>query len=659
MPKSLVVGNGHLLVNFENNLLMSDFYYPFVGMEDHTTFKHVHRLGVMVDGLFSWLNDGSWKIVIEYHKDSLVGKSMAVSENLGLELMFEDFVVTTHNILMRRVTLKNLREEVRDVKIFFNNDFHIYGEKLQDTAQYEPDFNGILHYRKQRYFLVSGQWESDMEGVSQFATGKSEYWDKEGTWRDAEDGKLEGNPIEQGSVDSTVGFERKLQPQVAEVLNFWIIAAENYEEVCKTSRYLIHQTPKFLYQHTLDYWKHWSNKQSYDFGDLNEDIVKMFKRSLLIIKSQIDSHGAILAANDSDIIKFNKDTYTYMWSRDASIAVMAMNETKYADTSKDFFKFCSHLLTKEGYMLHKYNPDGSVGSSWHPKFKNGEVQIPIQEDETALPLVALWNHYENFASLEFIYELYPHFVRKAGYFLGEFMDKVMGLPLPTYDLWEEQRGIFSYTASCTFAGLIAAAKLAEATANYDDAFFFTKKAELLRKAIVKYLYCEEAGRFLKKVIVEEDAVVYKDSSVDASLAFVWMMGVLPPEDPRIVSTMQAIHEHLWLKTPIGGIARYDRDFYHRSFDNNGDSDLPGNPWIITTLWYTNWRIEMAQSMEDLQEVKDLMMWVVGKANTAGILAEQLDPYSGIPLSVAPLTWSHAEFVLTVMRYRKKVNFFGS
>ncbi len=32
------------------------------------------------------------------------------------------------------------------------------------------------------------------------------------------------------------------------------------------------------------------------------------------------------------------------------------------------------------------------------------------------------------------------------------------------------------------------------------------------------------------------------------------------------------------------------------------------------------------------------------------MAEQLHPYTGEPLSVSPLTWSHAEYVRTVQEY---------
>jgi GH15 family glucan-1,4-alpha-glucosidase len=36
-----------------------------------------------------------------------------------------------------------------------------------------------------------------------------------------------------------------------------------------------------------------------------------------------------------------------------------------------------------------------------------------------------------------------------------------------------------------------------------------------------------------------------------------------------------------------------------------------------------------------------------------LLSEQLHPHTGAPLSVSPLTWSHAEFLVTVDEYCAK------
>ena len=45
--------------------------------------------------------------------------------------------------------------------------------------------------------------------------------------------------------------------------------------------------------------------------------------------------------------------------------------------------------------------------------------------------------------------------------------------------------------------------------------------------------------------------------------------------------------------------------------------------------------------------------MAGAALPSGVLAEQLDPYSQAPLSVSPLTWSHATVVSLVHEYVQK------
>jgi GH15 family glucan-1,4-alpha-glucosidase len=81
----------------------------------------------------------------------------------------------------------------------------------------------------------------------------------------------------------------------------------------------------------------------------------------------------------------------------------------------------------DGFMLHKYNPDGSAGSSWHPWFRDGSAQLPIQEDETALVIYAMWKHFKNVNDFEFLQEMYQTFVRNGAQFLCDFREEASGL----------------------------------------------------------------------------------------------------------------------------------------------------------------------------------------------------------------------------------------
>ena len=56
----------------------------------------------------------------------------------------------------------------------------------------------------------------------------------------------------------------------------------------------------------------------------------------------------------------------------------------FPDVARSFYTFCQKVITDEGFFYHKYNPDGSPASSWHPWVMKGQRSMPIQEDETAL-----------------------------------------------------------------------------------------------------------------------------------------------------------------------------------------------------------------------------------------------------------------------------------
>jgi GH15 family glucan-1,4-alpha-glucosidase len=48
--------------------------------------------------------------------------------------------------------------------------------------------------------------------------------------------------------------------------------------------------------------------------------------------------------------------------------------------------------------------------------------------------------------------------------------------------------------------------------------------------------------------------------------------------------------------------------------------------------------------------EEMLQWAARRALPSGVLAEQVHPLTGAPLSVSPLTWSHSTFVATVMSY---------
>lgn len=139
--------------------------------------------------------------------------------------------------------------------------------------------------------------------------------------------------------------------------------------------------------------------------------------------------------------------------------------------------------------------------------------------------------------------------------------------------------------------------------------------------------------------------------MDSSLCGLFRFGMYEATHPGIVSTMRKLEELLRVGTPVGGIARYEGDRYYAVAQM--PDKVPGNPWFISTLWLAQWHIRRAHNLEELEKALELLRWTVGRSLPSGVLAEQLDPYQGKPLSVSPLTWSHAEAVVTILDFVEK------
>ena len=646
MPRDIPVGNGNILVAFDKDYLLREFYFPHVGEESHTKGEPF-RLGLWVNGRFSWIPDG-WKIRKDYLDDTMVTDVELSSEELKIRIKANDLVDFHENIYLKKLTVENLSGEEAEVRIFLCQDFHIYGTEIGDTVAFRPEVNGLLHYKDERYFLVNAMKDNKC-GIDQYATGNKEAKGYVGTWRDAEDGVLSGNPIAQGSVDSAVAIHLHLMPGAAGTCYYWICAGKNWNEVHTLNTIIADKSPEEILTRTLNYWKLWVGKEELNYDLVSEKIARLYKRSLLVLRTQIDNDGAIIAGNDSDVVMFNRDTYSYMWPRDGALAAYALDLAGYLGLTRSFFNCCAKIMEKEGYLLHKYTPKGTVASSWHPWFSNNRPQLPIQEDETALVVWALWNHYNIFRDIEFIKPLYKSLVKNAADFMLRYRDKETGLPLPSYDLWEEKQGIFTFTASAVYGGLMAAANFAQAFGEVGIAERYRKGASEIREGMDRHLYIEKERRFAKMINLTEDGSVEIDASVDASLYGIFAFGAYAPDDPRVRSTMEQVYERLWCKTAVGGLARYENDYYYRI-----SNDIPGNPWFITTLWLAQYYIAVAGTKPELDKALEIMDWVVRHSLPSGVLAEQINPYTHEPVSISPLAWSHATFIMTVQEYINKL-----
>lgn len=367
--------------------------------------------------------------------------------------------------------------------------------------------------------------------------------------------------------------------------------------------------------------------------------------------------GGVIAGPDVQSGIASAPGYATVWARDAAWTALGALAMGRAAMVKQMLRFTLVTQAPEGLWLHRHHTDYALASSW------GLHQI----DETGIVLHAILCYSQSTGDIAFAKESWLS-ISKAANFLLQACDAERGLPIRSIDLWEEREGFHLYTAASVIAGLKAAALLAEQLNDKEQsAHNWWGGAEEIERETLLQFWNPEQNRFLSSLhsssalpMVDPErpelsakmhsrgsrpttalaqypnwrgsSVIVKNLAHDISvLALAVPFGVLPVDDPRIISTVSGLREHLW-NAQVGGMARYE-----------GDSYGGGNPWPLASLWLAIYE----GACGNAEEAHRLIDWVVAHSTPAGLVPEQVHRESGKPVAAVPLTWSHAMLAIAI------------
>ncbi len=121
---------------------------------------------------------------------------------------------------------------------------------------------------------------------------------------------------------------------------------------------------------------------------------------------------------------------------------------------------------------------------------------------------------------------------------------------------------------------------------------------------------------------------YGSSEIDAATLWVGLSGLLAPEDPRFVSTVQAVEREL----------RNGSTVYRYRYED-GLSGIEGGFNICTA-----WLIEAYTLLGRWKDAEELFVKYANLAGATGLLTEEYDPESGMALGNVPQAYSHAGLI---------------
>ena len=109
-----------------------------------------------------------------------------------------------------------------------------------------------------------------------------------------------------------------------------------------------------------------------------------------------------------------------------------------------------------------------------------------------------------------------------------------------------------------------------------------------------------------------------------------MFGYFDIDDKAVATAFHTLTETLMSQDTR--VIRYENDAYRRM-------GTLSNPWPVTSLWFAQYALETG----DTARARQILDWVNAVRYPSGVIAEQYGEKDE-PLSVAPLTWSQAEYM---------------
>ncbi len=134
---------------------------------------------------------------------------------------------------------------------------------------------------------------------------------------------------------------------------------------------------------------------------------------------------------------------------------------------------------------------------------------------------------------------------------------------------------------------------------------------------------------------------YGSTALDASLLLIPLVGFLPPSDPRVVATVEALERKLVVN---GFVLRYDVEKTNDGLAGDEATFLLCSFWLVDCLI-------MLGRRDDAQHLFDRLLSV---RNDLGLLAEEYDPKSDRQLGNFPQAFSHIGLVNSAVNLSRVV-----
>ncbi|CAM5607038.1 glycoside hydrolase family 15 protein [Streptomyces diastaticus] len=380
---------------------------------------------------------------------------------------------------------------------------------------------------------------------------------------------------------------------------------------------------------TQTFWREWAAACTYT-GPYRAAVV----RALITLKSLIYApSGGIVAAPTTSLPEElgggrNWD-YRFTWLRDASVTLSSLLRTGYRDEARAWREWLLRAvagdpenlqimygITGERDLPERTLPLPGFRGSAPVRIGNGAA-TQVQHDvygEVIEPLTLA--HEYGVAPCRATAALHIRLIESL---LTKWRE-------PDEGIWEVRgpRRHFVHSKVMAWVAVDRTIRLAESgalPASTGDVERWAKAREAIHREVCEQGFDAERNTFTQH---------YGSRELDASLLLIPKVGFLPPDDKRVIGTIDAVQREL--ATSSGLVYRYDTRGTQISADGLAGDE---GAFILCSFWL----VDSLALIGRVEEAALLFERLLGLRSDVGLLSEEIDPTTGAHLGNSPQAFS--------------------
>jgi GH15 family glucan-1,4-alpha-glucosidase len=415
---------------------------------------------------------------------------------------------------------------------------------------------------------------------------------------------------------------------------------------------------------TLQYWERWSARCTY-----TGRYATQVRRSLLTLKAlTFAPTGGVVAAATTSLPErlggVRNWDYRYCWLRDATFTLTALSYGGYDEEAVAWSSWLRRAVAgSPDRMQIMYGVGGErrLTEAEVPWLAGYEGSAPVRVGNAASDQFQL----DVFGE---VMDMFLHSHQCLGHDLpDDFWDLARILvehvaevwTLPDDGIWEIRgpRRHFVHSKVMAWVAVDRYVKLCGAGRPDEDLAPWRRLRDDMHREIVQKGYDPAVGAFTQ---------YYGSTELDASLLVLPLVGFLPPTDPRIVGTVEAVRRDLEVD---GFVRRYRTEAAHPPAPGGRDGATVGpavgaavgapaagsdeapvtvdglppgeGAFLLTTFWLADDLAMLGRT----DEAEAIFERLLGLANDVGLLSEQYDVAASRMLGNFPQAFSHVGMIL--------------